>query len=249
MYKWKVCPIQGRQLKDVREEDLYGDFRFCNTYRGGGGYDQFPTIAEARSLTCDGDMGLQFVVQLFGCPLDCYYCYVTRDGIFGKYTEYTTRELVGAYYNAYLAKNAGVFHLMGGAPALYSDWWWEILDELDENTIFHSDILLTEIDYNMNSFRKANRPNALYAVDIKGVSEEDYYRNTRRQFNAKRFWYNFYVVVDSGVDFYLTFTNPDPYQLEVFKERLVARYGDYILNDHFVIDLIDYEALDNEETD
>jgi uncharacterized Fe-S cluster-containing radical SAM superfamily protein len=187
------------------------------------------------------------VVQLYGCPLDCYYCYVTRDGVFGKYKSYTSRELAAQYYNAYLYKNAGVFHLMGGAPALYSEYWWEILDELDDKTIFHSDLLLTEIDYDMNAFRKANRPNALYAIDIKGVSEEDYFRNTKREFPAKRFWFNFYIAIDSGIDFYLTFTNPDPYQLEIFKERLVARYGDWILEDHFVIDLVNYEALDNEE--
>ena len=83
MYKWKVCPIQGRQLKDVRKEDLWADFRFCNTYRGGGGYDKFPEIAKKRGMTCKGDIGLQFVVQLYGCTLACPYCYVTADGIWG----------------------------------------------------------------------------------------------------------------------------------------------------------------------
>ena len=249
MHKWRVCPIQGRQLRDVRKEDIYGDFRLCNTYRGGGGYDQFPKIAEKRCIPCDGDIGLQFVVQLFGCPLDCFYCYVTRDGIFGEYREYTTRELVGAYYNAFLEHRPGVFHLMGGAPALYHKWWHEIVDLLDENTIFHSDLLLTEVDYDIDALRKVNRGNCLFAVDIKGVSADNYQWNTGREFPAERFWFNMYAVIDSGIDFYITFTNPDPFDLDVFRERLEARYGKHILDDHFVIDLIEYDALKDEDNE
>lgn len=111
--KWKVCPIQGRQLKDVRKEDLFGDFRFCNTYRGGGGYDKFPKIAKKRGFTCRGDMSTQFVVQLYGCNLCCPYCYVTKDGIWGSYELYTSEQLLGAYGRAYIARQPGVFHLMG----------------------------------------------------------------------------------------------------------------------------------------
>jgi len=85
MYKWKVCPIQGRQLRDVREEDLFGDFRLCDSYRGGGGYDQFPRIySDRRDVPIEG-LNSQFVVQLYGCPLNCHYCYVTRDGCIPSY--------------------------------------------------------------------------------------------------------------------------------------------------------------------
>ena len=34
-----------------------------------------------------------------------------------------------------------VFHLMGGAPALYIEHWIEILEKLPENIPFHSDLL------------------------------------------------------------------------------------------------------------
>ena len=45
---WKVVPICDYQKLDVRPEDLLdsGDFRKCETYRGGGGYDQFPKICK-----------------------------------------------------------------------------------------------------------------------------------------------------------------------------------------------------------
>jgi hypothetical protein len=44
--KWKVVPLSPGQLLDVRPEDILNDghFRRCNTYRGGGGYDQFPRL-------------------------------------------------------------------------------------------------------------------------------------------------------------------------------------------------------------
>jgi len=243
MYKWKVCPVQGRQLKDVREEDLWGNFRFCDTYRGGGGYDQFPQIAKNRGLTCRGDIGLQFVVQLYGCTLACPYCYVTRDGIYGTYEEYTSEQLLGAYGRAFIARQPGVFHLMGGAPALYHSHWSELLDMISEDVIFHSDLMLVENSYNLPKLSHCNAGNALYAVNIKGVNAEDHFRNTGRKLDDKQFWFNFYCVVDSGINFYLTFTNPDKDHLDEFKDRIVRRYGDWILNDHFVINLIDYEAL------
>lgn len=244
MYKWRVCPIQGRQLKDVRKEDIFGDFRFCSTYRSGGGYDQFPQIAKKRGLSCKGDLGLQFVVQLYGCPLNCYYCYVTHDGIFGKYKEYTSEQLLGAYGRTFIARQPGVFHLMGGAPAMAHRQWPELLDTLPlDDIIFHSDLMLCERGYDLPSLQKCNRENTLYAVNIKGVTPEDWYKNTGRKLDERQFWYNFYCVVDSGINFYLTFTNPDPDGLERFKDFVVDRFGDWVLNDHFVIDLIEYEAL------
>ena len=247
MYKWKVCPIQGRQLKDVNPRDIVGDFRLCNTYRGGGGYDQFPYIAKKRGLRCEGNIGLQFVVQLYGCHLNCPYCYVTRDGIFGNYKEYTTKELLLRFNNVSANHNIGVFHLMGGAPGLYYEHWYEILDELNKRVIFHSDLLLTEKEYNTQIFRNLNRDNALYAVNIKGVTAEDYYKNTGKKFDRNLFWFNLFNLIESGINFYFTFTNPDKEKIDEFVEFLGWRYGDNILDDSFIIDLVEYEALKEEK--
>lgn len=239
MYKWKVCPIQGRQLKDVRKEDLFGDFRLCNTYRGGGGYDQFPKIYSKRRGISEEGLGNQFVVQLFGCPLDCPYCYVTRDGVFGRTVHYTSEELVGWFKKS----GASVFHLMGGAPALYIDKWHEVVSFLDNDEIFHSDLLLIEKRYKLEWLIPLVKRNVLIAIDIKGVTSEDFEKNTNRPFYEKLFWYNFDMVVASGINFYLTFTNPDLSYIEEFKEDLVRKYGKKVLEDSFIIDLIDYEAL------
>ena len=244
MYKWKVCPIQGRQLKDVREEDMFGDFRICNTYRGGGGYDQFPRIAKRRGLTEDviGNVGKQFVVQLYGCPLACPYCYVTKDGVFGKYKEYTSSQLSDAYFKAWQEEDVGVFHLMGGAPALYHKHWEELLDVLDLNTLFHSDLMLVEGSYNLDALRESNRTNALYAVNIKGTPKT-FKQNTGRELDEELFWSNLDKVVESGINFYITVTKPD-FDTPSFMEKIEDRYLDRnILEDSFYINLVRYEAL------
>lgn len=242
-YKWKVCPIQGRQLKDVREEDIFGDFRFCNTYRGGGGYDQFPIIAKRRGMSCRGNIGLQFVVQLYGCKLRCPYCYVTEDGIRGEYKKYTSEQLLEAYEEAFKTRQPGVFHLMGGAPALYNRMWPELVKIIPDDVIFHSDLMLTERKYNVNDLFKCNRRNTLYAVNIKGVTPENYLRNTGQEFPKKKFWSNLYRLATARTPFYLTFTNPDKNHLDEFKDDLVRRFGNSVLDDHFVIDLVEYNAL------
>jgi len=243
MIKWKVCPIQGRQLKDVREEDIFGDFRLCNTYSGSGGYDQFSNIYSDRHYGVkESGISNQFIVQLYGCPLNCYYCYVTRDGVFGESVDYTSDELV-----EYYRKSAQVvLHLMGGAPAIYLKQWPDLVKRLDEDEIFHSNLLLIECVYKLKYLKALAKENVLLAVDIKGVTPIDFHQNTGRRLTSKYkdlFWKNLDKVVDSGVDFYLTFTNPALYYLEKFKELLARRYGDWVLEDSFVINLVEYKSL------
>ena len=242
MYKWRVCPIQGRQLLDVREEDLFGDFRICHTYRGGGGYDQFPKIFKRRyehNLSVE-ELGKQFVVQLYGCHLNCPYCYVTKDGIWGSYVKYTSDELIEEFKKS----DCYVFHLMGGSPALYLDRWYELVNKVKfSNCLFTSDLLLTEREYKQDWLQRINRSHVLLAVNIKGVTSKDHVRNTNRSIDWSMFWRNLDKVCESYVRFYITFTNPDMNNLNKFKRKLAVRYGAWILEDSFVIDLIKYEAL------
>jgi len=232
---WKVVPICERQKLDIRRDDLLcdGDFRKCDVYRSGSGYDKFPYIYDRRF---GKRLHNQFVVQLFGCPLDCFYCYVTPDGIWGDYKIYHSNELVKTFLNS----GQEVFHLMGGAPGLYVEDWFDIVERLPERFVFHSDLLLIEKPYKKEYLRYINK-NVLLAVDIKGTSPENFLQNTRRPFNSKLFWNNLDVVVNSGVSFYLTFTNPGK-ELVAFKATLAQRFGTSALKDSFVIDLIKYNA-------
>lgn len=246
MYKWKVCPVQGRQLKDVDPNDLFGDFRICKTYKSGGGYDQFPSIALKRGIVTPimkGIRSVQFVVQLYGCHLRCPYCYVTKDGVFGEHKEYTSKELGNWMLKASIEKSAGVFHLMGGSPAIYLSHWPEILDELKGRFLFHSDLLLTENYYTIKELEAINRPETLYAVNIKGVSSGDYFENTGTHIDWPMFWLNLSMLKSVGLNFYITFTAPDPILLPSFKRQLAVRYGREILKDSFIIPIKSYEAL------
>jgi len=235
---WKVVPMCEKQLRDINENDILhnGYFRKCNTYKSGGGYDRFPAIAEER-LNMNGNN--QFVVQLYGCTLDCPYCYVTRDGIWREYKKFSTDELI----NYFIESKQDVFHLMGGSPALYLENWYEIINKLPKDKIFHSDLLLVEKEYKLEWLNSIKSNNSLYAVNIKGVTSDDFYQNTNRKFNEELFYSNFDKVVESGINFYLTFTNPDRSKIIEFVRLLIDKYGRNITKDAFIINLIDYDAL------
>jgi organic radical activating enzyme len=248
MYKFKVCPVQGRQLLDVRPEDIFGDFRICDTYRGGGGYDKLPSIIEKRDILSAEDGVLsntakQFVVQLYGCHLRCPYCYVTKDGIFGDYTEYTASELILEFTRAREEHNVGVFHLMGGAPGLYMKHWSSIIDRLPDDVVFTSDLLLTEGIYDKYVLSTIRSKRSIYAINIKGLTERDYFNNTDIWPDWPAFWINLERVINSGLNFYLTFTNPDLSLMELFSDKLKRLFGDSIMDDSFIIDIKQYEAI------
>ncbi len=244
---WKVVPLSKGQLLDVRKEDILNEglYRSCDTKRGGGGYDQFSEICMKR---LGWEAQHQFVVQLFGCNLDCPYCYVTREGVWGKYEQVSTVQLV----NAFIESGLQVFHLMGGAPALSISRWPELIGELTRRHIslqslrsrkwvFHSDMMLTEINYSSNALQylKCARDHVLIAVNIKGYDDAEWMFNTRKHPNWQRFNRNLRMLSFTGVPFYITFTN--------VSQKNIRRF--WVENQHlssiesFDIELIDYNAI------
>ena len=238
MFRWPVVPLCEKQLRDVSTDDILegGDFRKCNVYKGGGGYDRFPYICERR---LGKKFSNQFVVQLKGCPFKCPYCYVTNEGIWGKAKEYTSLALIKHFINS----KQEVFHLMGGAPALYIEHWPELLDLMPEDKVFHSDLLLLEKPYTTDWLTRIDRPNTLFTVSIKGATASSFKENTGIHFNEELFWANLNFIVHSNINFYITFTNPDIYTY-AFQSKLIKRYGSDILRDSFSIELIKYKALE-----
>ena len=247
---WNVVPICADQMRDVNPEDLIqgGHFRLCHTYKGGGGYDQFPYLACKRGLVPHPDQASkQFVVQLHGCNLDCPYCYVTREGVWGTPVRYTTRELVAAWESARDSHGCNVFHLMGGAPARRMPQWPDLLYDLawgwrkpdDSPMIFHSDLMLTEGTYQPEVLDSLDRPGVLLAVNIKGVDQASWEANTRKPYPADLIHRNLAAVSDrlSAERWYLTFTNvPGGLQRQFLLDQGLE------WQDSFSIDLIDYAA-------
>ncbi len=244
-YKWKVVPFCKEQLLDIDTKDIItgGVFRTCDVYKSGGGYDKFPEICNKR-LKVDTNPK-QFVVQLYGCHLSCSYCYVTQNGIWGDYIEYTSEELVDEFVKTGL----DVFHLMGGSPALYIEYWPELLDALAYRGqfVFHSDLLLTEKKYDRYILKSISKTNCLYAVNIKGVTPEDHKINTNKEFNSSVFWSNLWGLYVEDVPLYITFTNPDMDHYELFLDRIKTSFSEKLLEDSFIIDLIEYDATKNIE--
>jgi len=245
--EWPVVPISSGQLLDVDPFDLldHGIFRRCDVSKSGGGYDKFPEIA-LRYFGCAHHM--QFIVQLFGCTNDCPYCYVTREGVWGYSMGFSTEALVEEFQFS----ECSVFHLMGGAPAIYMDDWPELIEGLAltraDGRLFHSDLLLTEHVYDEGLLRElAGNIRTIYAVNIKGVTPEEYAANTRRGFDEGLMWDNLEKVEYSGLPYYLTFTNIPLQSREKFWNRYVERFGAVNAlerqRDSFTINLVDYEAL------
>lgn len=239
---WKVVPLSKGQLLDVRPEDILEDglYRRCKTYRGGGGYDQFPYIAADYYGGIADDYNEQFIVQLKGCNLDCPYCYVTRAGVWGKHINKTTYELVEAFRKTKLP----VFHLMGGAPALQMKQWPDIINKLPKHKIFHSDIMLSEGIYDNDILDKVSQSNCLYAINIKGLTSREWVKNTRKDIDWDLFYSNWRKIQNSKMFAYITFTGINKKELVWFWRRA---YSEGILVSHwkedsFVIDLIEYDA-------
>lgn len=244
MYNWNVMKLCHRQLRDVNPNDILknGLYRKCNTYKGGGGYDKFPEIYRKRTGQF-GDFNSQFVVQLKGCPLKCPYCYVTEDGVHGSNCIIVSTEQLAQDFRE---TELPVFHLMGGAPALYVEHWIELLSVLGEDTVFHSDLLLLENNYSRKVISELVKyPNSLYAVSIKGATPEEFKKNTGVDFNKDLFWNNFDTIVACELPFYITYTGMTKESIEIFESEVISRYDEKLLDDSFAIQLIHYKALDD----
>lgn len=186
-------------------------------------------------------LNTQFVVQLQGCPLHCPYCYVTTAGIQPKNEAmlFNTEELVNAYLrlktNSMHSVHCGVFHLMGGAPALYLPYWRHIGNKIQSTqyAVFHSDFLLCESLYEVRHLQKLP---GLHAVSFK---EDQIYTQAQRDLLFK----NLQALVDNNVNFYITFTGEPHYYDKIRKH--FGSDADYILRDSFEIPIRHYKALED----
>lgn len=247
MFEWPVVPVCEAQKRDVRPDDLLegGLYRKCSSYRGGGGYDRFPAIAQKRLGIPAEELVEQFVVQLYGCPLRCPYCYVTKSGVFGDPVRKTTEELVAAFRRSGLR----VFHLMGGAPALYMDYWPELIKALPDNAVFTSDLMLVEKLYGTDIAPTrldeiAEFDNVLLAVSIKGGDSVEFKARTGVPLDEELFKWNVDAIagtLNRRQKYYVTFTGMSDESICRFKKQWPLL--DY--TDSFAIPIRHYKALDS----
>lgn len=230
---FKVVPICEKQRRDINPKHILCDglYRTCDVYKGGGGYDAFPNICKKRIKDVNP---VQFVVQLYGCPFRCSYCYVTPDGITGGYKLVSSEDMLTAYEDS----GCEVFHLMGGAPALYMKDWKEIITKVK---LFHSDFLLVEGEYDEEVLETINKKNCLYAVSIKGSTPEEYETVTGVKVDFDLLKRNLHRLINANVNFYITFTGMTIDSVNAFKATMNLEESCY--EDSFIINLVNYEAL------
>lgn len=240
MYTWSVVPLCERQLKDVTPTDILnnGLYRKCNTYHSGGGYDKLPNILKERGMLFSDK---QFVVQLAGCPFRCPYCYVTPDGINGNAVGVSTEKLVQDFQSS----GQDIFHLMGGAPALYLEHWGELIKALEgiECRVFHSDLLLVEKEYTDELLKSIKNDIGIHAVSIKGFDENSYKNNTGKKVNVELMRYNIKQLQRNKINHYFTFTGLG--EEETIKAIKWLEIPSEQLKDSFIIKLKHYKALDD----
>ena len=239
MFTWsvqKVCENQ-REKQGINDEDILknGLYHKVNT-KNESSFDRFNEIYNKRNKT-DLDLSNHFVVQLRGCVLDCNYCPLTNKGIIGSEFKFVDTE---GLIKDYATSGCNVFHLSGGAPAIYLNHWYEIVENLD-GQVFYSDLMLNERLYKDNTLKRiAKYKNALYVINIKGVTSEEYLKNTGKELDYQMFWANLDRVVDNELPFYFTFTNIKEENFDIFRDKIVERYGnsaDAILEDAYAIEL------------
>lgn len=250
---WKIPYLSPGQMLDVDPLDaieVSGKplFRVCNTYKGGGGYDHFPDLSEKYFGKRHSK---QFIVQLFGCNLDCPYCYVTREGVWGAPVQWSTEQIIKLYASQRNHYDYTVLHLMGGAPAIQLHHWPELIAAFQKafpQDVFHSDFMLSESVYTVQRLEVVAKPNCLYAVNIKGTNAKEYELNTRKPFNLYRQIHNLTLLEACQVPYYITFTGLPQSSIDYFWKVLAPQsLAPSILQrrkeESYAIDLIEYAAL------
>jgi len=226
---WPVVPICEKQKMDIRKEDLIegGLYRTCDVSRAGNREDPLPEIISTQfDQFYFPDYTKQFVVQLQGCPLSCPYCYVTHDGVHGTAKLISTDSLIEAFQKS----GCNVFHLMGGAPGIYIYNWPELISRMRPTDVFHSDLLLVDVDYDADIIEKlCTAPNAVYAVSIKGTNNDEWCRNTGTAMSNAQyslFWNNLGTILNCSNPerFYFTFTNCSAENIRTFRKEVVKAF-------------------------
>lgn len=121
-----------------------------------------------------------FVVQVAGCSLKCWYCYVDN---LKPDRDFIIPELVGKFIEfKEQMPNLNVFHFMGGCPGRYSPLWKDIRRHLDlvgfYDVIFLTDITLNEFDaYGVRPWKDVP-DRSLISVCLKGTNFQNFMHNT-----------------------------------------------------------------------
>lgn len=192
-----------------------------------------------------------FIYQLKGCNIFCRFCYVddiNKDGSMENNPSFLTiPEIVDAFVKERQNQNINFFRVSGGEPTIAAEQWLYALDELkkrglEKEVYVQSDTNLTtghfielleengEIERGLLK-KVGDYKNFGLLCSFKGTDPENYHESTGIPLEEcdaflKENIYTFKKLLDSGIDVYPFFYNPNPDTLEKFLERAAFEIGD-----------------------
>ncbi len=142
----KIGPGQLTDVERSRQEVHDDYFRTCTVLQGSPPLsdigDTFPHRMYNRYGREWEYWNRQFVVQVAGCPFNCWYCYVDNFRVDWGPTIQTIVQTYVSFRES--VQDLNVFHLMGGCPGKHAHLWKEVRDALDSRGLFET-ILLTDV--------------------------------------------------------------------------------------------------------
>lgn len=188
----KIGELQKIDIENDRDQNglvCYDDYaRVCTVFTGTrrdiGDRSPF-RMAELFGGSWQ-DYNHHYVIQLAGCPLDCPYCYV--DNLEAN-TYFSAVSLVESYKavrfeaSTKFGVSLKVLHVMGGAPAVYCEFWPKLRMELDEQglddvIIFSNVILVENWFHGVEPWLYMNIQNFIVEGCLKGTNRKNFIRNT-----------------------------------------------------------------------
>jgi len=180
----RIGPVQ---LEDVEHSgnEIHNEYaRTCTVLQGDPPKSSIGDDAPYRIADlfgCEwGTWNRQFVVQVAGCPLKCWYCYVDN---LEPDTEFSIGELVKMYAEfKKKCPDINVFHLMGGCPGEYAKLWPVLRTYLDAEG-YENDVLLTDVILLENYFYQVKPWNyiphrTIVSACLKGTNRGNFKKNT-----------------------------------------------------------------------
>lgn len=187
----KIGEVQKIDIKRSSGLVFHDDIgRICTVVKSKNIFDDRGDKAPYRMAELFGgnwqDYNNHFIVQAAGCPLRCPYCYVdnlksnllmTADELVEKFIEFKKKA------EPKFGKKLRVFHFMGGAPAIYCDFWSELREALDEkrlkDTVLSSDVILVEnYFYKVKPWKYMDTHYFILTGCLKGTNKQNFIENT-----------------------------------------------------------------------
>jgi sulfatase maturation enzyme AslB (radical SAM superfamily) len=243
----KIGKIQKIDIEKSTGIKYYNDIaRVCTIIKDDGAYDNRNDRSPYRMAELFGgnwkDYNNHFIIQVAGCPLKCWYCYIDN---LKKDIEMSAQEMVDMFIEfrkdikQKFNVDLNVFHFMGGAPAIYCEFWPILRETLDKNNlkniILFSDVIFVETYfYNVKPWNYMDLDNFIVVGCLKGTNKKNFKENTGKDLYSEALSeLSNYIKFEN---FYLTLINYDKNHLDNIYKLIPKSKID-------LLKIVDYEVV------